>query len=327
MNNSQVAHAWAHGHAGKGSNLTTDGIVLTSYYTTIAAHIDDIFYISADSMSNSTGKHISYAHGAIGYGNDNVFRTHAFSWSGSNPRLTHDAMIQPEVQDAIKTLGYALESTRTRKQTKINAVSEYMQRRETILKHAERVGVTITMPEYEASPDVIAEYQERKAAAAAAKEAARIKAQKKQQREDKKAFLLWLTTGAGRCPGSYIERGNDFITVAGHRTDGAGNILKQGVVLTSQGAECPLDHAVKALRFWMSMCDMNTYTVNDSNKMSVVKTGKVFNTYHTNGHKIPLGIFTLTSISETGEVKAGCHTFSAKTISAFIAQWREVLGL
>jgi hypothetical protein len=310
MNNSQVAHAWVHGHSGKGSNLTTDGISLTSYSTTIAAHIDDIFYLSANNMSSSTGRHISYAHRAIGYGdNNNIFCTHAFSRFGSNPRLTHDAMIQPEAQDAIKTLEQALENTWTREQTKLNAIIEYDQRRETILKHAARVGMSVIMPEYAVDIKTAEQYQERKAAEAAEKEAARIKARQKQQREDKKQFNIWLTIGAGRCPYSFIERGNDIITLKPSSVGVA--IGEPFKVITSQGAECPLDHAVKALRFYFSRTE----------------DGKIFIPYHTNGHKVPLGLFTLDTISETGEVRAGCHTFTAKEIQRFTNQWRGVLGL
>jgi hypothetical protein len=168
------------------------------------------------------------------------------------------------------------------------------------------------MPEYEVNIKAVEQYQERKAAAAAAKEAARIKAQKKQQKEDKKQFNLWLTTGAGRCPHSFIERGNDFITIKTDSLILAGEPLYK--VITSQGAECPLDHAIKALKLYRSR------DISDHNTI-------LFTPYRTNGHKIPLGIFTLDSIDTIGTVKAGCHTFTAKEIQRFINQWREVLGL
>ena len=310
----QVIHIWAHQgreSARNGSNVHFSGPELYSYSTTIAAIIDGVVYISANNMSVTTAKHISAASSATRHLDQ--FRTHAFSWSGSNPRLTHDAMIQPEAQDAIKTLEYALENTRTRKQTKLNAINEYMQRRKYILDHAARVGVTVVMPEYEVNIKAVEQYQERKAAAAAAKEAARIKAQKKQQKEDKKQFNLWLTTGAGRCPYSFQERGNDFITIKNYDKSAAATTR---YVVTSQGAECPLDHAVKALKFY-------ELQRNFEGKINA----PMYKPYHTNGHKIPLGHFTLDSIDESGTVKAGCHTFTAKEIQRFINQWREVLGL
>lgn len=310
----QVIHIWAHQgqeSARNGSNVHFDGPELYSYSTTIAAIIDGIVYISHNNMSATTGRHIAAARSATSH--MERFFTTAFSWSGSNPRLTHEAMLFPAARSAVQTLEYALTDSRTRKQTKLNAVMAYIKERERIVKHAARFNISVFMPEMTAGPEAVAQYQEAKRIADEKKEAARLKAQKKQQREDKKQFKVWLTTGAGRFPYSYRVNGADQITVAGHRTDGAGNTLKMGMVVTSQGAECPLDHAVKALKFWSSRLNS--------------PFGKKFEPYHTNGHKIPLGHFTLDSIDESGTVKAGCHIFTAKEIQRFINQWREVLGL
>ena len=312
MNNQQVAHAWAHGHSGKGSNLTTDGVQLVSYSTVIAKTINGVHFISLDNMTPTTSKHLSYARRAVSY---QYFASPGFDMSLSWPDLSAAGLIKAAAERAQADIERIF-SSKARQATKLAAAQEYTARRDEILAMAARFGVPITMPEYAASPEEIAAYQEKKKAADAAAEAVRLKAQKKQQKEDKKQLDIWLTTGVGRCPSSFIERGNDFITIARHRTDGDGNTLKQGVILTSQGAECPLDHAVKALRFYINM---PTWTRQD---------GTVYREpYHTSNHKIPLGIFTLDSIDESGTVKAGCHTFSAKTISAFINQWREVLGL
>lgn len=321
-NNQQVAHAWAHGAAAKGGNLKSDGVSLTSYYTTIAAIIDGVYYISANTMSPSTGRHISYARQAVPgeWPNPNVFFTTAFSWSGSNPALTHEAMILPAARSAVSHLEYELGRAKTKKKTKLDAIAAYIQERERIVAHAARFNVQVIMPEMVLSDDAINQYQEQKRIAEEKKEAARIKAQKKQQKEDKKQFNIWLTTGAGRCPSSFIERGNDFITIKSTLAPRADNQQDYDMsahiytVSTSQGAECPLEHAVKALRFYKSL------ELGD-------KAPFVYQPYHTNGHKIPLGHFTLESIDEAGTVKAGCHTFTAKEISRFIAQWREVLGL
>ena len=312
MNNQQVAHAWAHGHAGKGSNLTTDGVELTSYSTVIAKTIDGVHFISLDNMTPTTSKHLNYAKRAVSY---RYFASPGFDMHLNWPDLSAAGLIRAAAERAQADIERIF-SSKSRQATKLAAAQEYTARRDEILAMAARFGVPITMPEYAASPEEIAGWQEKKKAVDAAAEAVRLNAQKKKQREDKKQLDIWLTTGAGRCPSSFIEQGNDFITIAGHRTDGDGNTLKQGVILTSQGAECPLDHAVKALRFYINM---PTWIRQD---------GTVYREpYHTNGHKIPLGHYTLGSIDEDGTVKVGCHTFSAKTISAFLNQWREVLGL
>lgn len=302
MNNRQVAHAWAHGQSGKGSNFKSDGQTLTSYYTTIAAKIDDVIYLSADNMSQSTSRHISYARQAVNHERDAIFYTHAFSWFGSNPALTHEAMILPEVRHIIQELDNALSKERTRSTTKLAAIESYNHKKAQIIELAARHNVTLpVMPEVHNTEDAVKEYQEAKRLQEEKEEAARIKAQKKQQREDKERFNQWLQGIPVLFPQAFQRFENtDYIKVS----------ICGDKVVTSQGAECPLDHAVKALRFWNSR-----------------KTGPTFTSYKTNGHKIPLGIFTLDSIDEAGNVKAGCHTFTRKEIERFVNQWREVLGL
>ena len=296
MNNDMVAHAWAHGRAAKGSNYRTDGVTLWSYYTEIATNIDGIIYISANNMSMSTSRHVGYAKRACGYNNPNIFITPAFSWSGSDPAHTHLAMIRPCVDRATQALDTCLASNR-RLDTKLNAIMGYNQERGRIIKHCVRVGIVPPeMPVYEVSEEVVKGYAARKAEEVAQAELKRQKAIKKQQKEDKKQFTAWLTTGEGSCPVSFkYDRVNgDYFTVRGDK------------IVTSQGAECPVDHAVKAIRFWQS------------------RNGEP---YHTNGHVIHLGIFTLDAIDAQGNVKAGCHTFTAATIQTFINTWKEVIGL
>ena len=303
MENRQVCHAWAHGNNGRGSNLSTDGVTLTSYYTTIAARIDGIIYISQDNMSGTTSKHLSYARQAVNHKREDIFYTPAFSWSGSNPALTHEAMILPAVRDALQTVEYALNETRTRQATKMKAVQAYLARRAEIVTLAARVGVNIPdMPEMEADAAGLAAYEARRAAAYKAKQERDAEALRVQRELDAADFATWLTTGAARCPASYSRRpdmGTDYITVRGAE------------VVTSQGATCPLDHAIKALAFYRGR----------------TADGVTFDPWKTNGHKIALGIFTLDSINERGSVRAGCHAFTAAEISRFMDQWREVIGL
>lgn len=300
MNNQMVAHAWAHGNTAKGSNYHTDGIMLTSYYTPIATKIDDIIYITSLSYSVSTSKHINYARNAVNaYSNPNVFYTPAFDrWN--TPRFTHEAMLLPCVAEAIRKLDIVIKSNK-RQQTKIDAIAAYMDRRQVIIDHAVRVGVTLPeMPVYAIDALTLAEYSTRQAEIAAAAAAARDMAIKKQQLKDKKQYAAWIKTGTGSCPASYRVPGADVMTIKGD------------MVITGQGAECPVLHAVIALRFW-------------NDRHSVLNN--TWETYHTNGHKIHLGMFTLDSIAIDGTVKAGCHTFTAKTIMQFIKHWSHVLQL
>lgn len=64
--------------------------------------------------------------------------------------------------------------------------------------------------------------------------------------------------------------------------------VKNENVETSRGASFPVEHAKKAFPF-VRRC----------------REHKV--TWHTNGHKIPLGLFQIDKIDETGAVFAGCH--------------------
>jgi hypothetical protein len=261
-------------------------------------------------MTATTGKHISAARQATRHMEQ--FYTPAFSRTGSNPRLTHEAMILPAVRDAMQALEQALAAPRTRQQTKCNAIGEYLHRRGIIIALAEQTGTVIhDMPVISHTSEGIAEYQEAKRQANARTEAARLKAQRKQQTADKKAFTAWLTTGAGQCPTSYRynRTTGDYITITGHRTDGADNVLKIGTVITSQGAESPLDHVRRALEFY------------DSRRL----TGATWTPYHTNGHTVRLGAFTLDSIDEYGNVCAGCHTFTAQEITRFRKQHATIL--
>lgn len=313
MNNDRVAHAWAHGREAKGSNFYSDGRKLTSYSTTVAIQIDGVFYISADNMSPTTGKQLSYAKRAVSY---NYFSTHAFSYGRRlewPSMTTHEDLIKPEAEHVLRVLEIDLANSKTRKSTKLKALAHYAAERERILTHCAAVGASLKMPEFKVDETTIAKYQEAAKLKAEKAERERVKRQKEQQKADKLQYDAWLTTGAGRCPQSFIaRRGADQITIKIYRYT---NDVPQYKVVTSQGAECPLDHAIKAIKFYRSR------------ERKTQDSKRYYEPYHTNGHKVPLGIFTLDSIDEQGTVKAGCHTFSAAEIQRFINQWREVLGL
>jgi len=294
--NSEVCHLWAHGHAAKGSNLYSDGKVLTSYRTPIAAIIDGIYYISSDSMTMTTAKQLSYARRAA-RGNGQIFYTPAFRY-GRQPDFTHEYMLNSAAEYEKQKLDYILVS-KSRKNTKLETIIKYNEKRQEILDLAGRFNVQIEMPEYVADESTISEYYKIRAEQARIKAEKEAKELKKQLLKDKKEFKQWLETGAGRCPVSFTRNRyteGDFITI------------KDNQILTSQGAACPIDHCIKALKFYDSL-----------------KTGKGFIEYKTNGHKIHLGIFILETIDKNGNVKAGCHMFTHKEIARFRKQWAAAL--
>ena len=78
--------------------------------------------------------------------------------------------------------------------------------------------------------------------------------------------------------------------------DSAGNITG-GKLETSQGADVPLVHAVKAFRF-----------------IKLVKERG--QGWQRNGAQVRVGHFTLDSIDTDGNMKAGCHNFEWQDIEA-----------
>jgi len=289
MNNSQAAHAWAHGQKGRASNLYSDGKVLTSYNTTIAFREGDIAFISSNNMSNSTAKHLNLARGAVSY---EYFASPAFRYGQGTPSAAECIRAAATATtEEFKTLCRARVSLERR-------ITAYENRRQEIMELAETFNITICeMPE--ASGDLkkrakeLAEAEKQTFLIAQAK---KVELEKQQRALDLNDFQEWLTKGAGRCPHSYqTER----------RTMGDYISLKGETVITSQGAEAPLNHVVKALAFYDSRRNENGN----------------YNDWQTTGHKIYLGLFILDTIDTQGNVKAGCHTFKAEEIARFRKQW------
>lgn len=302
----EIAHLWAHQSQDNARNssdtISFEGAILRSYSTAIACIIDGVVYISRNNMSTTTAKHINYAVRATSH--MERFFTTAFQWGKGYPQLTHDAMLQPAAETAVRDLERALDNTKTRKKTKMTAVAAYIEERERIIAQANRFKVKLKMPEMALEDGCLEAYQAAKDKADKAAERARLKAAKLQQIKDAAQYEVWLTTGAGRFPSSYSKEGDDKLTVRGAE------------VLTSQGVSVPLDHVVKALRFWAARKVIKNLDGKD-----------YFTPWTTNGHAVHIGPYSLTSIDEAGICRIGCHTFQAATLEQFIAQWRGVLGL
>ena len=306
----QVIHIWAHqsqDSARNGSNVSFNGKLLYSYSTVIAQLETDAggniwAFLSSESLTPTTGKHVSTSRGATRHLNQ--FYTPAFArWRPYGRTITE--MVQPAIDETERDLKEAF-GPRKRQTTKLSAIQVYNARRDEIFKVCQAFG--LDAPDLPAvNVEELEKYAEVVKAQEKAIQARRAEAARLQQIEDQEQHNLWLTTGAGRFPSSFRVYGQDQITIRGD------------VVVTSQGAECPLNHAIKALKFYKSR----------QTQTAMLKTGKIdaFEPYHTNGHKIPLGHFTLDSIDERGNVKAGCHIFTAAEIARFINQWQEVLGL
>ena len=296
MNNSQVGHIFAQGNGAtaNGSNFKCYDNKLYSYYTVIAAwHTTPggvpVCFISSNTMSSTTGKHLSKIRSYTITGR--TFYTPAFRYGdhyGPNPR---EAIQAAAAQNAEYFPALC------RKRTNLNyCLNSYDARRADILELAALFeldsGTLADMPE------ITDELRQRARDMATREETRRAEkdriayAREARQRElDAADYELWLLTGAGTCPGSYRQRGNDQITIRGDE------------VITSQGAAAPLEHVRAALAFY----NLHQWP------------------YQRNGHTVHLGHYTLDSIDEAGNVRAGCHTFTAAEIERFTTQHARTL--
>lgn len=121
---------------------------------------------------------------------------------------------------------------------------------------------------------------------AAAREAARIEAAKAESERRANWFAgLPHAQWSGRDPD-----GNAYIRAVGVERDASGAIVN-GTLQTSQGADVPLTHAIRAFRF-IKLCRAS---------------GKA---WHANGHSVRVGHFMVDWIDAEGNFKAGCHMFA-----------------
>lgn len=320
MTNEQVCHVFAHHQAGDSNNLHSDGVTLKSYSTPIATWIEGVCFVSSNTFSITTAsKHLSPLHRAISYK------------GFSTPAFRHGAWSAPSAAECIIAAAEEMQTSfnkilrmRTYVTESINA---YETRRNEILSMAARFQVQ-ELPEM---PEVTGDLKEKAKELAAKEREKRVEEQRrKEEREraqriiDQGELDLWLQQGRGWYPHSFRKHGADQITIkqgfsdCGHLQGMPTRNPNPDTVITSQGAEAPLDHVIKALKFY----DSRHYTERDTNGIggSSRYTDRWI-TYHTNGHKIHLGVFVLDSIDEAGNVKAGCHTFSAAEIARFRKQW------
>lgn len=340
MTNEQVKHVFAHRQAGSSNNLHSDGTVLKSYSTPIAVWIEDVCFISSNGMSPTTaGKHLSGLASALR--GSRYFYTPAFSYRARQAPSAAACLIEAaeEMQEIFKKI--------LRKRSYVaESVEQYENRRQEILSMAGRFSVQDLPAMPEASGDLKAKAKEQ-----AEKERRQRAEQQRREEEQQRAqriidqgeLDLWLQQGRGRYPASFRKRGEDQITIKqGYiqetlsRADGNVNTprwvrdYQADTVITSQGAEAPLAHVVKALAFYAGRerraCPAcNTLTRMTYNECacgeSLTDVPPAFVPYRTNGHKVPLGNFTLDSIDEQGNVTAGCHRFTAAEIARFRKQW------
>lgn len=103
------------------------------------------------------------------------------------------------------------------------------------------------------------------------------------------ARLDWLAGGPSRFHGK-DSNGGALLRAVNVQRNPAGDIIG-GTLETSQGADVPLTHAVKAFRM-IKLCRDNARP------------------WKSNGHRLPVGHFAVDWIGANGDFKAGCHLIS-----------------
>ena len=290
LSNSMVAHKWAHGSEGRGSNFRTDGKRLISYNTDVAYNTGrGLVFISDDNMSPSTGRQLSHARRACSH--LDVVYTPVFQYGA----VLYDFDEKQAFKMACASLSVRLEGY-----SKVK-LSKYLAQN---ITHADNqamnlIGLAIKygfeLPAFAPISDerraVIAEYERQWAIRDAArievtrtKEHARLAVQRERDAAD---FDAWRHA-SGPCPSSYRldADGGYYIAVRGDN------------VVTSGGAECPIEHARAGVVFWR----MREHTG--------LTEGRVFEPWHRNGQRVQLGVFQLDRIDADGTAFAGCHKFS-----------------
>lgn len=300
-----VAHLWAHQTQSEARNAGRtfwfNGRVLGSYGTAIGYHFGEFVVLSRYNFSMTTAGQLSCARSAAAHLRviySNIF-SRGVSWvadrhrEGLEQRIIADLLSEYERLLAGVKLKRSAYTRNAAAHAVASAVSDYnyvltafKSRRKKLVCPAE---VTRMIDETQAQIERINEDRDRLAAERATAE--------RLANADKVA--AWLNGEAVNLPWSCQRAadGSDLLTVRGDE------------IVTGQDARAPLSHVVRALAFY------NTLR----------QAGGLYRPWATNGHKIPVGVFQIDSIDAAGNVRAGCHKFTAAEIARFTARWHEVL--
>jgi hypothetical protein len=287
MNNSQVAHVWANQskERANGSNLYCYGSALQSYGTTIG-YIDvkkKVAFLSSNNFSSSTSKHLSYARYAIDGNVTHILYTPAFM-RGYTSIPTVKEMIAASAIELLKRFK-ALPGKRSS-----HWLSNYNADRDNLLTVSLIYKVKISLPEADgdlkAKVALIAEREDHKRKLNEAKARKAAKIAKIAAQED---FNAWINGNPVHFPREFnpSDGESQYLTLRGD------------TVYTSLGAEVPLFHVKRAL----------------------VKYHTKARPWVRNGDNIHVGHFQIDRIDENGNVKAGCHYFTASEIQRFAEKW------
>jgi hypothetical protein len=302
VSNTNVAHAWAHGNEAKSGNMRTDGSSLYSYTTLIAFNTGrGLVFITADGWTPTTKKQLcSVIHAASHLW---VVYSPVFRY-GSNGLGVFDE--KQAFKMTCEALNDTLEGLSKAKNSKYLAsrIDHALDRADDLSDIAKHFGfdpfvyTSAVTDRFAGAREYAAKY---KAQEDVRREAARVREFKRAEARrilDATDFEAWRA-GSGRCPGSY-------------RLDADGGYYlstREDKVVTSGGAECPVEHARKGLVFWLSRFDHWTEKGSDGTTRAIYKPWQM------NGERHQLGMFQLDRIDMFGVAYAGCHKFNVPELS------------
>lgn len=320
FSNDMVLHVWAQQRQYSGRNQSGSfwfqGGELGSYGTTVALHYGDFVLATLDTFSPTTGKQISGLYHAVScpvIRVDGVFQySKTFPAKCYWPKGTElKKLIIASIVETAKS--YA---SRRRDSTRAYDFNTIARKLDDLRFICERFDLKFPAG-YESPEQALGASAKEieKAERARKREAAKLAKQRAQQlAEDKEQFEDWLNavvcmerddakTVYVSCPYSYRHMRQAFLTVHGD------------MVVTSQGAEAPLEHVRKAFKVYRRV--MSAPYDGPSKEW----TGLAGVRWEKNGERIRMGHFELDRIMSNGDAKAGCHLFTAEELERFYNKW------
>ena len=303
FDNSMVAHVWAQQNQNEGRSNNGQfyfrGKTIYSYRDNWPlAHILDNgkILLNKEYISPTTARHLSYVRRAINESRHNIISI------DSRAIMQHAIRNNPKLDGIDDTVKLYLERIVLAKMN--DAAKRRMAR-----KRAEDIGEILSECDnlsalYDAlelqPPSFIVETRNKYAGdnsellATHKAELVRIATEEKEKREKYEArqkTIALFALDAWRNGIDNVQLPEDGIInarIAMYKLDFIAMRIKGDKIETTQGAEFPIEHAIKAFQF-IKRCKEQELE------------------WHTNGHKIPLGHFKIDSIDKAGNVQAGCH--------------------
>lgn len=305
----QCVHVWAQqsqekGRSSKGSIFFQDKTIW-SYGTHFPmAHFwnDETVIINSDSYSSTTQKHMSYVRQAVNHKNRLYVPTEvikALLWSDDDSAKLHAANCM--VSHALKQANSYIYSAakRSKLENRMADLSSAVNELKAVKTFYDTINVIDAIPD---SVNLLLKSLAENANELMAQHGATIKAQRletsKRKKEAEQSRLLILNDARLKWKAG---KELDWQEKQAIRSNKSALLRIKGIddlIETSQGAEFPISHAIKAFEF-------------------IRQRKEKAEPWETNGHSIHLGNFKIDKIDMHGNVKAGCH----------YVEWHEIEAL